>query len=161
MRGKVLTDFKDFWITSNILTLEILSCIAILYCGFIICKTFITKMLKAMNPQKTTPSKYTVISEGFEVSNSEYHSVFIISKVVTLTCVSSYGKHVCILLIANKFYRYYLYQYRYCYRIRWVSLIHFADVPILPLYRLESIMLQNVLIMLSSIFPIFCLLCSF
>ena len=36
-----------------------------------------------------------VISEGLEVSNSEYHSVFIIPIMVTLTCVYSYGKHVC------------------------------------------------------------------
>ena len=49
-------------------------------------------MLKAMNPQSYA---YKVISEGFEVSNSEYHSVFIIPKIVTLICVYSYGKHVC------------------------------------------------------------------
>ena len=50
-------------------------------------------MLKAMNPQKN--NAYKVISEGLEVSNSEYHSVFIIPKMVTPTSVYSYGKHIC------------------------------------------------------------------
>ena len=68
-------------------------CFIILYCGFVICETFITKMFKAMNPQNNSLYKYTVISEGFDTSNSEYQSVFIISKMVILTCVCSYEKH--------------------------------------------------------------------
>ena len=51
-------------------------------------------MLKAMNPQRDNYA-YKVISEGFEVSNPEYHSVFIILIIVTLICVYSYGKLVC------------------------------------------------------------------
>ena len=44
--------FTDLQVTSKILTLKNLSCIAILYCVFAIREVFITKMLKAMNPQK-------------------------------------------------------------------------------------------------------------
>ena len=85
--------FHEFQEILNKLKYFNLENLAILYCGFVICETFITKMLKAMNPRKNLLSKYTVISEGFDASNSEYQSVFIIFKMITLTCVSSYRKH--------------------------------------------------------------------
>ena len=85
--------FHEFQEILNNLKYFNLENFAILYCGFVICETFIATMLKAINPQKILLSKYTVISEGFDASNSEYQSVFIIFKMITLTCVSSYGKH--------------------------------------------------------------------
>ena len=56
-REKSFTDFEDFRITSKILSLKTLSCIAILYYLFVIREIFITEMLKAMNPRKIKPSK--------------------------------------------------------------------------------------------------------
>ena len=59
------------------------------------CNLWNTYHQNAQSHESTKNYAYKVISEGLEVSNSEYHSVFIIPKMVTLTCVYSYGKHVC------------------------------------------------------------------
>ena len=103
---------------------------AILYCGFVIGEIFITKIVKAMNPR----NKHTVISKGFDASNCEYQSVFIIFKMITLTCVSSYGKHASNFQWLTSFTDITNISANAATDIRSVSLIHFADVPILPIY---------------------------